>query len=335
VTNQGKRVAGVWRATPSDPDPELSETRFAKVFTALKAVGLEPVPVVYSEEGADSARRQLLGVQAALVWVDPIMEGVTRASLDAVLREVAAQGVLVSTHPDVILKLGTTEVLYQTRDMPWGSDCRIYRSPDELRRELLPLLARGPRVLKQLRGNTGQGVWKLELVDASSAQVQMREAVRRGVVQTVTMDEALHRLDAYFDEGGCIIDQPYLDLSRGMVRAYMVQDRVAGFGQQYVTALAPLPPGVTETPLPPPRLYYGADQPEFKSLRRKLEGGWLAEMQRILELETASLPMIWDADFIAGAEDAYTLCEINVSSVFPFPDQALEPLAAAVQRALT
>jgi hypothetical protein len=276
----------------------------------------------------------LLAVGAALVWVDPIMQGVTRATLDAVLRDVASQGVLVSAHPDVILKLGTKEVLHETRDMAWGSDCRIYRSPAEMRAVLPGLLADGPRVLKQHRGNTGEGVWKLELVNGTPSRVHLLEARRRSVLETMTLDEALGRLDVYFDNGGCLIDQPYLDLSRGMVRAYLVQDRVAGFGQQYVTALARLPDGVTETPLPPPRLYYGADQPEFQSLRARLDGGWVAELQGILGLDAASLPMLWDADFIAGPDGEYTLCEINVSSVYPFPDEALEPLAEAVRKAL-
>lgn len=43
--------------------------------------------------------------------------------------------------------------------------------------------------------------------------------------------------------------------------------------------------------------------------------------------------MIWDADFLLGARtaegaDSYVLCEINVSSVFPFPDAAPDVIAA-------
>ena len=47
-----------------------------------------------------------------------------------------------------------------------------------------------------------------------------------------------------------------------------------------------------------------------------------------------ALPAIWDADFLYGpktpaGEDTYVLCEINVSAVWPFPDQAVEKLAYA------
>jgi len=45
--------------------------------------------------------------------------------------------------------------------------------------------------------------------------------------------------------------------------------------------------------------------------------------------------MIWDADFMLGAPDAdgadtYVLGEINVSSVFPFPDEAPALIAARI-----
>ena len=50
-------------------------------------------------------------------------------------------------------------------------------------------------------------------------------------------------------------------------------------------------------------------------------------------LDKSQLPVIWDADFLYGPKDTdgidtYVLCEINVSSVYPFPDDALMPLVA-------
>jgi hypothetical protein len=62
-------------------------------------------------------------------------------------------------------------------------------------------------------------------------------------------------------------------------------------------------------------------------------------MQRLLGIETGALPILWDCDLLLGPKDAagsdtYVLCEINVSSVSPFPDSALEPLARATLRRL-
>ena len=84
----------------------------------------------------------------------------------------------------------------------------------------------------------------------------------------------------------------------------------------------------------PPRLYYGPDKPEFQALKAVLESEWVSRMQEVLGIDTDSLPVIWDADFFYGpktasGEDTYVLGEVNVQSVFPFPEEALEPLAHA------
>jgi hypothetical protein len=338
MTNEIAKVGVVWRGDPTDPDPELSETRLAKVFEALASLGLTAVPVVYDDDAVEQARQRLLSLDAALVWIDPIATGGTRVRLDAMLRDIASQGVWVSAHPDVIMKMGTKEVLVQTRDMGWGTDCRLYRTHEELRARLPALLEAGPRVLKQHRGNNGFGVWKVQF--SGNGSVQLLEAERASAVREMTLDQAMTTFAPYFEGGGCMIDQPYQDLTKGMVRCYLVQDKVAGFGHQYVTALAPLPEGEAQSPLPPPRLYYGPSKPEFQALKQVLEADWVPEMQKLLGIDTDALPALWDADFLYGppdsaGNDTFVLCEINVSSVFPFPDDALEPLADAVLRTVT
>ena len=62
-------------------------------------------------------------------------------------------------------------------------------------------------------------------------------------------------------------------------------------------------------------------------------------MCRVLSIDPGELPVIWDADFMYGpkdaaGEDTYVLCEINISSVYPFPDEALMPLAEETLRRL-
>ena len=44
-------------------------------------------------------------------------------------------------------------------------------------------------------------------------------------------------------------------------------------------------------------------------------------------------PVLWDVDFLYGPKDnqgadTFVLCEINVSSVYPFPPDAMAPLVA-------
>lgn len=314
----------------------LEKNRFGGVAEALRQVGIEAVPAIYADEFADEVRDQLLKVHGVLVWVNPIEQGRDRSILDAMLLQVADAGVLVSAHPEVILKMGTKEVLFRTRDMGWGGDTYMYATLQELRQQLPRRLAEGkPRVLKQYRGNGGNGVWKVEEHPKDRTLVRVRHALRGSVEEDLPIEEFLARCEGYFGGSGRLIDQAYQErLSEGMVRCYLVRDRVVGFGHQLINALFPPPPGAAPSDAPPagPRLYYPATKPDFQLLKTKMEEEWLPAMQQVLNLDTQALPVIWDADFLYGpktmsGEDTYVLCEINVSSVYPFPDEALELLA--------
>ena len=156
------KVAILWRGDAEARQAATPQNnRFYRVFEELNAVGIDAEPAVYDEEFAEAVRAQLLAVNGVLVWVDPIHQGKTREALDPLLRDVAAQGPFVSAHPDTILKLGVKEMLYRTRHLGWGSDTRLHRNVDEFRATFPTVLREaGPRVLKQNRGNGGQGVWK-------------------------------------------------------------------------------------------------------------------------------------------------------------------------------
>lgn len=311
--------------------------RHALVFQALTSLGLHAEPTVYHDSFCDEVREQLLQVDAVLVWVNPIQDGQDRSRLDAMLREVADRGVLVSTHPDVILKMGTKEVLYRTRHMGWGCDTHLYDSLETMRAQLPLRLACGaPRVLKQYRGNGGNGVWKVALAKPGP-HLRVCHA-KRGSIETEMDLGAFYKIcEPYFSAGGKMIDQAYQTrLPEGMVRCYLVQGKVAGFGHQAVNALHPAPVGAppTEAPQPGPRLYYPPDMEQFQVLKQRLESQWVPEMQRLLDIDSDSLPMLWDGDFLLGPKtqtgaDTYVLCEINVSSVAPFPESALPSLAKA------
>ena len=336
------RIGLLWRGDPANPAPAPADTRLRRIFEVFGELGAEAEPVVFAEEVADNVRERLQRLDGVLVWVDPIVGGRERTTLDALLRDVASQGVFVSAHPDVIVKMGTKEVLHRTRGMPWGSDARVYRTAAALRDDFLEALrSSGARVLKQDRGSSGNGVWRVELLRGASsdadALVRVQSAQRGARAADMPLHEFVTERAPYFEAfsgTGCFVDQPYAArLGEGMVRCYMVHDRVAGFGHQFVTALLPAAPGEA-APDPPPRLYYGPDKPEFQRLKSLLESGWLADMSRIVGVDRESLPVVWDADFLLGpkderGEDTFVLCEINISGVFPIPDESVRPLAAA------
>ncbi len=330
------------RATRNKSTPE--NNRLATIFQALAERGLRAEPAVYHDSFCDEVRDQLMQVDMVLVWMNPIQDGRDRSILDAMLTEVAASGIYVSTHPEIILKMGTKDVLYRTREIGWGCDTHLYRTLAQMRRELPARLASGEaRVLKQYRGNGGNGVWKIELDEVAGqprpdALVRVRHAKRGCIEEKITLDAFWERCRPYFEEPGRMIDQAYqARLPEGMIRCYLVHDRIAGFGHQAVNALFPAPPGTPpeEAPPPGPRLYHPPTMPAFQSLKRQVEDTWVPAMQLKLEIDPPSLPILWDCDFLLGpreasGEDTYVLCEINVSSVAPYPESAPPYVAEAV-----
>src|SRR2546421_702588 len=259
ANTQPYRIATLWRGDRAARQAATPQNnRFHRVFEELAALGIAAEPAVYDEDFADEVRAQLLAVDGVLVWVDPLSRGKTRAVLDSLLRDVAARGPWVSAHPDTILKMGTKEILYRTKHLGWGADTYLYRDPAAFRAEFPALLqSAGPRVLKQNRGNGGQGGWEVE---------------------------------------------------PGSAR--------------------PVSPAAQ----PGPRIMHGPDAPSFQALRRKMEGEWTPQMMQVLGLDAASLPVIWDADFLYGprtasGEDTYVLCEINASSCFAIPEEGPAAIA--------
>jgi hypothetical protein len=335
-----EKVAVLWRGdreTRSNATPQ--NNRLRHVFDALSSLGICAAPAVYADDMVDEVRDQLLKADGVLVWVDPISDGRSRVMLDDLLRDISSAGVWVSAHPDIILKMGIKKVLYRTKHLSWGTDTYLYKDMQALREGFGPRLgSAGPRVLKQNRGNGGQGVWKVELISSSGANgavVRVLHARRGSTPEEITLADFMKRCESYFAHDGCIVDQPFQPrLPDGMIRCYMGADKVVGFGHQLIKALIPPPPEGpnSEAAQPGPRIMHPASAPQFQSLRAKMEREWTPQMMQLLDIDVSSLPVIWDADFLYGprtvtGEDTYVLCEINVSSVYPFPEQAPAEIA--------
>lgn len=337
-----KCVALVWRG---EPGTHFEASGLPPVGRALQARGLEVEDVPFSEEAADGVREQLLVADAALVWVDPIStrDGRDRSILDPLLRDVAARGTWVGAHPDAILKLGTKDILVKTKGLEWGSDCCLYKSGADLSARLPDRLRAGPEVLKRLRGNGGDGIWRVEALSDDPATnsdmtIRVLHARRGSTLEELSLRDFVARCGHYFEGGSSIIGQPFQDrLHEGQIRCYIVDGRVSGFGHHYVAGLLPLASGAAEPRNP--RMYYGPSHPLFQTLKSKLEGGWIDQMTRTLGMHNDELPILWDADFFYGAknpagDDTYVLCEINASSVDIFPGETLDALADAVANRL-
>ncbi len=350
-------VAVVWRgAGDALPSETRNYDRLRPIFDALSDAGVAVEPVLYSDAACDPVRDRLVRVDGALVWVDPIGDGEDRTTLDAVLRDVSSHGVWVSAHPDTIEKMGTKEVLHRTRSMGWGTDTYLYATKAEFRQAFPAVLrASRRRVLKQNRGNGGIGVWKVSLIDvpagtaASTAptvdtNVRVQHAAPRDdVTEDMTLGQLMDRCDYYFIGAGKLVDQPFIPrVTDGMIRVYLVGGAVVGYARQHPA----VPSGDTTLAadralgMPSTKTMYGPDSPTFQALRTQVEDPWVPQLCALVGLDPTDLPLLWDADFLYGpptdaGDDTYLLCEINVSSVLPYPEAAPATLATAVRYRLT
>jgi hypothetical protein len=217
--------------------------------------------------------------------------------------------------------------------MSWGCDTALYRTPEAMRAELPARLAAGPRVVKRNRGNGGEGVWKVETLASPHNRPTVRVLdATKDASEELALDEFLERCLEYFEDG-CVIDQPFqARLSEGVVRCYMAGDGCAGFGHQKVKALVDAPAARAKAGQ---RFYTSNADPRFQRLRRLMEDEWTPQLTSLLDMSRRDLPLIWDADFMLGppgadGADSYVLGEINVSSVFPMPDEAPAEIARRV-----
>lgn len=207
------------------------------------------------------------------------------------------------------------------------------RFPDQLTQDQ-------PRVLKQSRGNDGQGVWKVERAASASGSPEVRvcEAHAGSQARTLPLGRFLASCRDYFGDGGVIVDQPFQPRLRdGMIRCYVSEDRVVGFGHQHPQGLMDLAAMHPDAALG--KVMFPADVPRFRRLKERVEAEWIPQLMARLEIARNDMPVIWDADFLYGSVDAdgadtYVLCEINVSSVFAIPDQAAAAIAQCVSNRL-
>lgn len=358
VSSSARRVAIVFRGE-ADAGPSA---RLEPLITALAGLCLEAEPVPYADQRANQARTRLLAADGVLAWVDPVTDEGDRAVLDAILREAAASGVWVGSHPDVIALMGTKEVLYTTRGLGWGSDTHLYATPEEFRRQFpARLAADGIRVLKPTRGNGGRGVWKVTFGDgrggspAPGPQTTIRAQHARprdSSFEDITLAVLMARCEtafAAYGGTGKLIDQAFARrIGHGIIRTYLVKDQIASFGRQYPAGMSPEDPqdnpmdpessqaAAAIMGLPANMVRHDPGDPAFARLRTRLEQEWIPGMRALLGLDPEDLPVLWDADFLLGPQaadgtDTYLLCEINASCVTPSSEVAPVVATATLQ----
>ena len=119
----------------------------------------------------------------------------TMSSLEQMLCEVAAEGVPVMPHPDMVKRMGAKDALVSIKHLSCGlPDTEAYYTVEEFASQFPRSLATGPRVLKQNRGSQGEGIWVCDVAgraeqasgDREAAEAEAEAEVEAGTLLLLT-----------------------------------------------------------------------------------------------------------------------------------------------------
>ena len=326
---------------PGSTRNALTEEKYKKLATHFIEKRFEVASVLYHDTIAGKLAKELSKYNAILVWVNPIEQQNDRKILDGLLMKLSTQGCFVSAHPDTILKMGTKEVLYRIRKTEFGGDTKLYHSFDDFKERLLKELP-GTRILKQYRGNGGDGVFKINTTELKNNRITITHAKNGDEEKLVSIDDFFKMFESYFSTNSMLIDQEWnQNIVNGMVRCYLSGSKVTGFGYQEINALYPITEMDPTFKKPSQRFYFSEDCGLFSDLRNIMETSWIVQLQETTGVSNEMLPVIWDADFFINnintqkTNEKYSLCEINVSCVSPFPESSIPYIAEEVKKRIS
>lgn len=245
------------------------------------------------------------------------------------LRELVVNGVVGLPHPDAMINYGAknaVDKLKGTDIVPEDVEC--YYDFEAFKSSFPKTLTQGPRVIKQNRGSTGEGIWRVEIAPSNNgkqplesdgsvslnAKIRCTEA-KDNHVEDFELGEFIDFCVQYLDgEGGMILDMPFLErIKEGEIRVVMLRNKVVNI--------------VNKKPIDSPDAFsatlfsgasYSYDSPdEWPKLVDIVTKNVPLIRQRLGNFD---LPLIWTIDFILDTdketgEDKYVLGEINASCV--------------------
>lgn len=243
------------------------------------------------------------------------------------LRGRSDRGLLGMSHPEEMLGFGAKDALVKLSDTDLvPDDTFAYYDVETFRRRFPVSLSYGERVLKQNRGSTGSGIWRVRLRDAAAAaDVTPGEALpgdtRLVCTEAVDNHSEEWRLDEFM--GFC---ERYIVGTNGMIVDMRFLPRVVE-GEVRILLVGRTPvfvvhkkPAETEGAFSA-TLFSGArytyDEPQrWPELIETFEGAFPVIGER---LGVTEAPLLWTADFMLDTRedgsDAYVLGEFNCSCV--------------------
>lgn len=270
-----------------------------------------------------------------------------------VLRKLCEAGLVGMPHPDAMIGYGAKDALtklactdlvpddtYAYYDKQEAARIGVAWSDKHDFKKTFPMtLAKGERVLKQNRGSTGEGIWRVRLKDANGYNSTQSLPLDTKIICTEAKDNHSEEreLGEFMDfcehylvgDNGMLVDMTFLPrIKEGEIRILMLYKTPV-----YVVHKKPAEGGDAFSATLFSGAKYRYDDPK---VWQELIDWFLKQLPDIrARLGNYDLPLIWTADFIldtdANGRDKYVLGEINCSCVgFTSPEEFMAKIAVMV-----
>lgn len=296
----------------------------APIVECLKKRGVHVEVIFYREEWKETIVNHIKDFDCYIPRINPGNLPNESAFFDT-LRDLSKSGMIGMTHPDTMLALGSKSALAKLVGTGLVPDCtKVFYEEEDFMKAFPVSLSRGERVLKQNRGSTGEGIWRVSLNEnlnikpgepvPLTAEIKCTEA-KDNHVEIHKLGDFMNFCRSYIQgEGGMLVDMKFLPRIREGELRFLMVDNKQIFLIKKVPADAEDAFSAT--------LFSGAKYSYHKPEEfPKLYSWFINSLESIKKclISGDDLPLIWCADFILDTdekgEDAYCLGEINCSCV--------------------
>ncbi|CAK9082641.1 unnamed protein product [Durusdinium trenchii] len=278
-------------------------------------------------------------------------DGGDQQKFDDGMRALRKAGKQIWPSPDVMEKMGAKDALCKVATMNIGlEDTLAYYSPEEFAAGFKKTMAFQPRVIKQNRGSSGEGIWIIKLKDENYCKSYGERSCEDGekllLMEANDNHEEEHTVAEFIEfcvngrndksgtwtskgvgkyleggkeAGGQLVDQRFCPrIVEGELRYNLVGDSLIG-----VIHKKPKEGGISAVGgTGSIYTFYGPDEPLFKSLTENFLQKDLPHVMPSLDLAEEPLPLWWTTDFINASppgtkaeDEKWIVGEFNCSCV--------------------
>ncbi len=297
------------------------------IANAIIEKGFEAEVLFFRDEWVDEIfTRALEKSSAVIVRINPgnLVNGEDK--LFDMLRRLYDTGILIMTHPDTMINFGAKDALAKLADTDLvTTDTYAYYSHDEFKESFPKSISYGIRVLKQNRGSTGSGIWRVEIADEKvtckpgdtlpmETKIKCTEAFDNHV-EYHTLGEFIEFCKQYTDgENGMLVDMRFMPrITEGELRILMVSDAPI-----FVVHKKPADEADAFSATIGSGATYTYHKPEdYQNLVESFVEAIPMISEKLGDIKEP--PLIWTGDFMLDTDengkDTYVLGEINCSCV--------------------